>query len=829
MKRRALLAALAVAAGCSDLTDIPLNVCGNHVVESGEQCDSNDPSCGQPDGGTVACRNVCPAGVDCPSGEVCGNDHVCRTPAGTFTLGAPFGDPASQFQLATLEGDALVVERGSDAVTLHRFRGGDFKKWATGPANTHTTNQHPPSGVEATVAFGQLDGDAAPLLFAFTDYGADLLTLESAGNLQPVVFPAVELAESPSEYLGTVTVQSDVQPLFYHASKNLIVSQPNLFGGTTSPVGQVRIDLGLIGGSLQQVAIAPKWAADTNLLALIVQQSSGYWVYVAHPDDAAFTTVFPYQLTVPSAYRQNPVTNPMVLDLDGDGLLDVLVFGTDATGQPVRIEWLQRSTFPWPVVTGPSAMPGNGLSVGDVNGDGRDDFMESSFLYLAHLENPDGGLIQAPAQLPQALVDAQHKPVSGDFNGDGRADLVTASFTHGRLEVCLGDGKSLPLFNCRATPSGLASVDSLLIADVNADLTNDVVVASSQATTTPDGGAPPGQLTGIALLLGQTAFPAAPSLFEPYHVRVLDLSAVPPSTTLGDQLLVSMVTDPGTMAFSLGHPSTNGVTFGFDSYGPVSDVRFVDDDGDGHPDLLLATGYNGVLRYLGSAQGGFSPTTTSLAFSSMPSVLLPGPRFVRLAGETAPGVVFYSSDSSGAGPVSVGVGRRKDMGYETTSTSTTFGYSFDDAVIDVDGDGYDELVTLVYAGADNHILISSFPAGQPPNVVDAGTLTHNAYGTISFMPSAVHPGRQSLVYAIEDPSLLQPVSLHVVELADDGTFDFAHEAADPPLLSTSGAPVPFDPSTTVMASVDLNGDNIPDLVIVDQSGAHAALADAVSP
>src|SRR5512146_1809892 len=73
--------------GCTDLKDIPAGVCGNGVVESGEDCDSTSTSCGQPDTSS-ACRLVCADDSGCPTGWHCGTDGICREPTGKFSAGA---------------------------------------------------------------------------------------------------------------------------------------------------------------------------------------------------------------------------------------------------------------------------------------------------------------------------------------------------------------------------------------------------------------------------------------------------------------------------------------------------------------------------------------------------------------------------------------------------------------------------------------------------------------------------------------------------------------------------------------------------------------------
>ena len=73
-----LAVALAVVAGCTDFDTIDRNVCGNGLLEPGEDCDSGAASC-------VRCAVVCSAVGDCPNAAyACGVDGVCHAPGGAL-------------------------------------------------------------------------------------------------------------------------------------------------------------------------------------------------------------------------------------------------------------------------------------------------------------------------------------------------------------------------------------------------------------------------------------------------------------------------------------------------------------------------------------------------------------------------------------------------------------------------------------------------------------------------------------------------------------------------------------------------------------------------
>src|SRR5688572_26774880 len=86
MMRASIL--LVFVAACSTLSDVDEKICGNGVLEPGEDCDSSDESC-------KACGLVCDhemgpdADAQCAAykgaaGYVCGADDFCHAPAGKF-------------------------------------------------------------------------------------------------------------------------------------------------------------------------------------------------------------------------------------------------------------------------------------------------------------------------------------------------------------------------------------------------------------------------------------------------------------------------------------------------------------------------------------------------------------------------------------------------------------------------------------------------------------------------------------------------------------------------------------------------------------------------
>jgi hypothetical protein len=91
-------------AGCTDFADVPRDVCGNGLLEPGEDCDSDAANC-------VRCAVTCDPGA-CPSDAyTCGVDGFCHAPGGEL---AEPGAPATS--------SACRRPRSSSATAIRRAR-----------------------------------------------------------------------------------------------------------------------------------------------------------------------------------------------------------------------------------------------------------------------------------------------------------------------------------------------------------------------------------------------------------------------------------------------------------------------------------------------------------------------------------------------------------------------------------------------------------------------------------------------------------------------------------------------------------------------------------
>ena len=134
----ALSIAVALLLGCADLQKFERSVCGNGVVEPGEDCDTSASGSGEKcraAGAVNECRYDCSADsagnrATCPAGWGCGVDGACRHASGRFSaVASPFGGDATQLYVADFDGDraADVVTVDSGQTTV-RYFGSDWSQ-----------------------------------------------------------------------------------------------------------------------------------------------------------------------------------------------------------------------------------------------------------------------------------------------------------------------------------------------------------------------------------------------------------------------------------------------------------------------------------------------------------------------------------------------------------------------------------------------------------------------------------------------------------------------------------------------------------------------------
>jgi len=164
---------LLLLAGCTTFDAVPRDVCGNGVVEPGEDCDSTEPSC-------IACAVACTTAADCPNDAyACGTDDRCHAPGGTLGQGQVAGAfAANEYRITDIDQDGLgdVIGASRSSIVI---RHGAASGLLASLDSTLTPTQTGPA------SFGHLDGDGSLDLAITTPDGIVAYT-SPYGTLSPL-------------------------------------------------------------------------------------------------------------------------------------------------------------------------------------------------------------------------------------------------------------------------------------------------------------------------------------------------------------------------------------------------------------------------------------------------------------------------------------------------------------------------------------------------------------------------------------------------------------------------------------------------------------------
>ncbi|HEU0033987.1 MAG TPA: VCBS repeat-containing protein [Kofleriaceae bacterium] len=170
---------------CSDFDDLTRGVCGNGVIEAGEDCDTDDASC-------VRCAIACETAADCPGDPyACGADGFCHAPSGVFAPpSTPVAFGADDVRVTDIDRDGIGDVLGVSATSI-AVRHGDASGLLARTSSLVTPAQSGPH------AFGDLDGDGTidvtvPTPDGIVSYTSRLGTLSPVDIATPIVGDAGE-------------------------------------------------------------------------------------------------------------------------------------------------------------------------------------------------------------------------------------------------------------------------------------------------------------------------------------------------------------------------------------------------------------------------------------------------------------------------------------------------------------------------------------------------------------------------------------------------------------------------------------------------------------
>lgn len=312
-------------------------------------------------------------------------------------------------------------------------------------------------------------------LHFFTQTGSATLahTLALAAGTSPIALASGDFNRDGRADLAAINQNQDTLSIFLQQPGGAWAAQVTYPAGS-SPDG---LAVGDFNGDLRQ-DIAVSHAVSQNV-GLYYQQADG-------------TFAAPVYFDLGSAGFNDLAAG----DLNGDGYADLAVLrGAGYHTSQVAIFYQQNRTFGAPAYL--TAQDGgfltNGLALGDVTGDGRDDVVvtaggntPNAFVNV-FTQQPNGTLATTPVVYP--AFDLPEAVRIGDVNHDGRNDVIAVHAGWLSLSVYLqqADG-TLPAYERYPLPyRDYYHPDSLALADVSGDGALDVLIANHSSVPAENG------------------------------------------------------------------------------------------------------------------------------------------------------------------------------------------------------------------------------------------------------------------------------------------------------------------------------------------------------
>lgn len=501
MKAR-FLPLVALIVSCADLPAIQAGTCGNGVLEAGEDCDGvapNGASCRKQDEAN-ACRFDCTT-AKCPSGYLCGpSSGICSQPTGEFAAStSEFETTSGRILLGDVDGDGIseiVTFSTPDAAGRTTPRVFYFDDIAQGPARILPIRA-PAIGPELV----DLTGDGVQDLVFSSLSGLNVLVGASDRTLTPIAFSRFAFPKGSAARLVRVRGLAATTSPTGEAPVVFANSAPGGMSiiGAVGAIDDQLTPISLLEKDPSQVLGAPQAADFIQGAASPCEEI--FWVWkgsdtVSYSDTCTAEGKWP---TSPTLLARKLVKLPgdvvdegvLASDLNGDGHPDLLIggkandwiafgrgdgtfsadpaLGTGAEVAPYTCLVAGKTTpvaceFPLAIgVRQPSHVPPGPIAV-----------FSGNVGYFTDI-TLDSASKPVLSVLPVAQKSAGTWSVArvADLNGNGYEDVIAGSADG--LDLDFYNGTPSYLFN----PSKIATdhfVNRLEIGDFDGDLVADVAI-----------------------------------------------------------------------------------------------------------------------------------------------------------------------------------------------------------------------------------------------------------------------------------------------------------------------------------------------------------------
>ncbi|MBK7579182.1 MAG: VCBS repeat-containing protein [Myxococcales bacterium] len=491
-------------AGCTELGDISAGVCGNGVVEGSEDCDGSQ-GCG-PAGKDGACRFVCESDDECKTGWHCGKDAICREPSGGFERSPALISADSQIRVKVgdFDGDGFddVLSVGqSGRLEVHYFEQG-------GQVATKAFQSEPFSP-----AVGKLTADSDGKLDSTDDiahlggFSVGVLETSTKRDFAPVAYAPIPVSETDSRFLifdarPPSDIKQDEDDRFFGGSEILQITGTSLRSIVDKTVLTASLPISVLDivPSVERgdppIGRFDEGATRCDQFVLVGAQSAKLYLISPCNGDGwnnGLTKSYP-PIELPSLPVKGLET-ALAADLNGDGHLDIVIGSANLEVNPLGAERHEifaafgngDGTFKDDMGAGGTAnkavrlsvdkgkpfFPAVPLAAGDLNSDGRADFVFPGGIALSESCAPDPGCFASLGNENGEYFRA----IVADVNKDDLNDVVAIS--ENTREVAFLNGTGLGLYNLSRIPT-LGFPTFINVGDYDGDLVLDVAVIETE-------------------------------------------------------------------------------------------------------------------------------------------------------------------------------------------------------------------------------------------------------------------------------------------------------------------------------------------------------------